>query len=329
MNPFLSPYTTLTQVVQEVQVFNGRLFDSLILARIRNLLHLFLEKIASFLNQDQLSLLKENDSLKEELQLLNQDLKEKINILKILEEEFLATQFNGKSLQVAVHEIKTPLTSVLGFAELLMGQRQGLNEGQLELLQRLYQNAKKQLDIIDSMLDNDVRQSLVAQCKDVELHVLLDQLSANASLQAKKKNLHFYALIDDDIPLILFTDEIKLQSLLSNLLSNAVKYTDEGEVRFEVTLNESSALLFQVSDSGRGIALQDQESIFRFFERGSNTQKVPGIGVGLALCKEIANVLGGNLHLSSPGIHQGSTFTLRLPIQVKQKLPPLLAKLLK
>src|SRR5207245_8201076 len=147
--------------------------------------------------------------------------------------------------------------------------------------------------------------------------------------EADNRSLSFDVKMDTSLGRSLVTDVKRLQQVLKNLLSNAFKFTEHGGVRLNVSVAQSgwstehpvlqtagAVVAFEVCDSGIGIPLEKQKIIFEAFQQAdaSTSRKYGGTGLGLAICRELASLLGGEIHLrSSPGV--GSAFTLYLPIK--------------
>jgi len=147
---------------------------------------------------------------------------------------------------------------------------------------------------------------------------------------AEKKNIELTWQADEQLP-SLFQDPGKIQQILNNLLSNAIKFTPEGgRVRVEVVPAEGENFELIVIDTGIGIRLEDQESIFEKFRQGKSipgqvdtlTREFEGTGLGLSIIRELSKLLGGEVRLESE-FGNGSTFTVRLPIKIEHQLQPM------
>jgi DNA-binding response OmpR family regulator/two-component sensor histidine kinase len=211
------------------------------------------------------------------------------------------------------HEFRTPLTIILGMAELIQNQPKAwLAEG-LEKIQRngvlLLQLVNQLLDI--SRLDAGLMQQVNWQQGDVLpfLRYLYESFSSYA--KSKGINMEFSTNLPE---LWMDYDPDKLQKIVSNLLSNALKFTPAGgSVYLQVSLNPKSHLLIEVQDTGPGIVEQDLPHIFKRFVRGENALEYQGIGIGLALTKELVQVLGGQIKVDSKS-GEGASFKVALPI---------------
>ncbi len=278
-------------------------------------------------------------TVQDELRQLNTDLDGKVDELaqvnlrlyemNKLKDEFLATMS---------HELRTPLNSILGFSDVL-GQAPNLNDRQSRYVKNIQTSGKNLMTLINDVLDLAKIESGKMELKVVEFslpdlieHQMLAQLP-----MADKKNIDLKSEVDGDIPLLI-QDSGKLQQILSNLLSNAVKFTPEGgRVRINVRmLDEESELIsiaanrmikISVADTGIGIPLDEQEHIFEKFRQGSTipgqrdtmTREFGGTGLGLSIVKELALLMGGDVHLQSE-FGKGSTFTVVLPIVARSEL---------
>lgn len=252
-----------------------------------------------------------NIRLREEIEILRDELKDRESRLALLERENRSMEDKTKNFQIAVHELKTPLTSIIGFSELLLNSKECIDDSHVELLERIHIAGRKQLEIIEQMLHRVNKAEVIKE--PVRFHKLLRNLLANIELTAKEKNLTLDVHITKDVPETIRTDQFKLERILTNLISNAVKYTDEGKIQVRVSMQNETTLVFQIEDSGRGISLHEQRTIFSFLRRGSNIKREEGMGVGLSLSQEMAYLLGGKISVYSEGKDQGSCFTLVLP----------------
>ncbi|HUG42341.1 MAG TPA: MEDS domain-containing protein [Longimicrobiales bacterium] len=214
------------------------------------------------------------------------------------------------------HELRTPLNAIMGYTELLTREVPGpISEAQRHHLERITAGSRHLLDLIDEVLDlsrvEAGRIELRPEACD-GARLALDTV-ALVEPQARERELDLVAHIPDE-PLPLRTDAPRVRQILLNLLSNAVKFTDTGSVTLEVVVEEEG-LIFRVSDTGVGIDAAELEAIFDPFHRARSpgTGIRPGAGLGLAVSRRLAALLGGALSVeSTPG--RGSTFTLTLPL---------------
>jgi signal transduction histidine kinase len=211
------------------------------------------------------------------------------------------------------HEVRTPLNGILGMNQLL--EQSGLSESQQEFSNSIRNSARHLLTIVEQLLDLSVVESDRDEARNEQFspsEVVADVIRSK-QLQAKQKGLQLSCHMDTSIPAVIESDATRLRQVLSNVLDNAIKYTAEGFVKLQVR-REPGHLLLQVSDSGPGIDIADQQHIFDNFFRGNHDDSNPtsGIGLGLAICKKLLRKIGGDIRLESrPG--EGSTFYIRFP----------------
>ncbi|WP_062235579.1 hybrid sensor histidine kinase/response regulator [Aureimonas sp. N4] len=210
------------------------------------------------------------------------------------------------------HELRTPLNAVLGYAQLLE-QDTAIPQAKLGGIKTIRRSAEHLSGLIDGLLDISKIETgrLQLQRGEVRLGDFLAQLVDMFRLQASAKGLEFRFTRPETLPEVVRTDEKRLRQILINLLSNAVKYTEAGSVGFDVAYRSQVAII-TVSDTGPGIPPLELERIFEPFERGSAAQgKAPGLGLGLTITRLLANLMGGDIKVSSaPG--KGSRFEVRV-----------------
>ncbi|MCX4789806.1 MULTISPECIES: HAMP domain-containing protein [unclassified Streptomyces] len=298
-----------------------------------------------------------NAELEEKAELLaqqNRDIEVKNTEIEdarqVLEEraEQLAVSMRYKSEFLAnmSHELRTPLNSLLILAKLLADNAEGnLSPKQVEFAETIHGAGSDLLQLINDILDltkveagkMDVSPTRIA------LVQLVDYVEATFRPLTAEKGLDFSVRVSPELPATLHTDEQRLLQVLRNLLSNAVKFTDSGVVELVIrpagedvpnaireqlleagSLRDADAdlIAFSVTDTGIGIASSKMLVIFEAFKQadGTTSRKYGGTGLGLSISREIARLLGGEIHAASePG--RGSTFTLYLPLHPSE-LPP-------
>ena len=227
-----------------------------------------------------------------------------------------ANRAKSEFLAVMSHELRTPLNAIAGYVELLdMGLRGPVTEAQREDLARIRRSQQHLLRMINDVLNfARIEAGRVAfDIADVPVDATLADLEALIEPQVRAKELRFrYRGCDPAVTVR--ADRDKLQQIVLNLLSNAVKFTDAGgEILLDCDVREGEVAI-QVCDTGRGIAPGKLEAIFEPFvqlEIGP-TRRTEGAGLGLAISRELARSMGGELSVTSR-LGQGSIFTLRLP----------------
>jgi signal transduction histidine kinase/HAMP domain-containing protein len=226
-------------------------------------------------------------------------------------------QFKRRFLTNMSHELRTPLTNVLGFSRLMLKQRDvSLSEQQREDLQIIHNNGQHLLGLINDLLDvSQIEAGLMElQFKEFNLADLIHSVMATASALVRDKDVVLREVVSPDLP-SLQADPSRIRQTLLHLLANAAKFTDEGEIVVHAW-SDNGNVLVSISDTGVGIAPEDQERIFERFEQGilENGRRPEGAGLGLALCKEFVEMHGGRIRLESE-VGKGSTFVLSLPVR--------------
>jgi signal transduction histidine kinase/DNA-binding NarL/FixJ family response regulator len=209
------------------------------------------------------------------------------------------------------HEIRSPLNAIYGYAQLL--EREDAIPP-VEAGGVIRRSAEHLANLVEGLLDISRIESGVLKLRQdvVRLPALLDHIADMFRMQAAAKGLSFAYSVEGRLPAFVRTDENRLRQILINLLSNAIKYTHSGGATLTVRYRSQTALV-DVADTGIGIAPEDLERIFEPFERGSSPEAAmqPGIGLGLAITRVLARILGGEVSASSE-VGRGSSFRLQL-----------------
>ncbi len=209
------------------------------------------------------------------------------------------------------HEVRTPLNSIFGYAQLLERGIAGPSDNAIRVIRR---SAEHMTSLIDGLLDiSKIENGLLRLNRDtVHFTEFLDQIVDMFRPHAGAKGIEFRYTRPDNVPTWVYADQKRLRQILINLLSNAVKYTEKGFVHLTVR-SRSQVVEFEIVDSGIGIEPQDLERVFQPFERGHapNVRSVPGTGLGLTITKLLTEIMGGEIVVQSkPGT--GTTFSVRL-----------------
>ncbi|MDD5297082.1 MAG: ATP-binding protein [Rhodocyclaceae bacterium] len=224
-----------------------------------------------------------------------------------------ANRTKSEFLASVSHELRTPLNGILGFSELLESEAREESHGQYA--RTIRESGQHLLKVVNDLLDLSKieagRMELVPE--SISLRPLLQDVAALHRAEAESKHLALGLSLADDLPDTLYADPVRLRQILNNLLNNAVKFTDRGRVELVVGTHQER-VLFRVRDTGCGIPAEQHELIFEKFRQAETftTRSRGGTGLGLALARELAQMMGGQVSLTSaPG--QGSEFTLELP----------------
>jgi signal transduction histidine kinase len=234
----------------------------------------------------------------------------------------LASQHKSQFLANMSHELRTPLNAVLGYAELLLDGIYGeVPDKARGVLERVQSNGKHLLGLINDVLD-------LSKIEAGQLRLSLDAYALGGVVQtvvaateslANAKGLKLKAVVHDGLPTGV-GDERRLAQVFLNLVGNAIKFTDQGGVEISAGLRDGHFDV-AVSDTGPGIAPEDQARIFEEFQQVDNTstRKKGGTGLGLAISRRIVAMHGGALSVESQ-VGRGSTFRVSLPIKVERQL---------
>ena len=235
-----------------------------------------------------------------------------------------ATEAKSHFLANMSHEIRTPLTSLLGTTEVLMDTE--LDPLQTKFVATMSRSGERLLALINDILDFSKMEAGMARADvlPVDVGALVREVAALLSAAAESKGLEFEVTVDPRLPLLLTGDAARLVQVLTNLVDNAVKFTETGWVRLSVSCagpaTRPALVRFVIEDSGIGISEEHLEGVFESFSQAdpSITRRYGGTGLGLALTKQLVDLMGGSIEVvSTPAA--GSTFTVVLPLMVEPK----------
>ncbi|MBW4541269.1 MAG: response regulator [Myxacorys chilensis ATA2-1-KO14] len=230
-----------------------------------------------------------------------------------------ANHVKDEFLAVLSHELRSPLNPILGWCRLLQTRR--LDEGRVaEALATIERNAKLQTQLIDDLLDVSriLRGKLSLAVMPVDLNYVIKSAIETGRLAAEAKAIKLETVLQPEV--IVMGDPARLQQVVWNLLSNAVKFTPSGN-RVEVRLSQIDAdAQIQISDTGRGINTEFLPHVFDYFQQqdSATTRKFGGLGLGLAIVRQLVESHGGTVQAESGGEGQGAMFTVHLPILTVQ-----------
>ncbi|HEX9145781.1 MAG TPA: ATP-binding protein [Candidatus Binatia bacterium] len=222
------------------------------------------------------------------------------------------------------HELRTPVSAIIGYCEVLLN-RDVRADGR-DVLERLMHNGQDLSQLMDNLLDFSRIEAggVLMQLEMIKLKEILQGLELMGRRIIRERPIDFRVNIDSKIDTV-ETDPKKLQQILINLLTNAIKFTHRGAIEVTVKAEDEQGLLeIAVADTGIGIKAEDQEVIFEDFRQldGSSTRQYGGTGVGLAVCRKLAESLGGKIRVASEfGV--GSVFSLLLPLKTQSLTPRL------
>ena len=277
---------------------------------IGKLAHTFNE-MSQNLQASQAEMLLKNQQLEQQTVALMES-KEAADVASAAKSEFLANMS---------HELRTPLNGVLGYAQIL-GRSPTLSSKERDGINIIYQCGSHLLTLINDVLDLSKIEARKLDLYPTPLHfpALLQSVVEMCRIKAEQKGVEFVYQPSDRLPEGIKADDKRLRQVLINLLGNAIKFTDEGSVTLRVDVidlsSESASLLFQVIDTGVGIAAADAENLFKAFEQvGDQKKQSEGTGLGLAISQRIVQLMDGEIQLTSQ-LGKGSEFffTVDVPL---------------
>jgi signal transduction histidine kinase len=226
-------------------------------------------------------------------------------------------------VSIASHQLRTPLTAIRGFAELMRDGSYGpIPDKFLEPLAHIEESVQNMAMTINDFLNVSRIESGTMQYDPTifSLHELTERIWGELKQYAEKRNLRLLFEPKTFSPLMVEADEGKVRQILQNLIDNSIKYTPDGTVTIELELLAGNLATVSIVDTGIGMSLDTQKIIFDKFVRASNanTVNIYGTGLGLYIAKEMAEAMHGRVTASSWGEGQGSTFTLTLPLTDKK-----------
>lgn len=269
------------------------------------------------LEEQEIRLEDQNETLGiQNLELETQRQQLQLQNLQLLEAARLKSQF----LATMSHELRTPMNSIIGFSQLMLRRQASLTGKQVDMMERILNNSKHLLTLIDEILDLSKIEAgrLDLKIETFNLVTLVNSTVEELRCLADEKQLTLEINTNIKNPNTV-NDSFRLRQILVNLLSNAIKFTEHGTIELEVKeTTTDNQFIFIVKDTGIGIAPDNLNHIFEEFRQvdQSLTKKYPGTGLGLAITKSLVELMKGNIRVESQ-LGQGSTFFFELPRYVE------------
>jgi signal transduction histidine kinase len=229
----------------------------------------------------------------------------------------VASQHKSEFLANMSHELRTPLNAIIGFSEVLSERMFGeLTEKQDEYLEDIHASGQHLLSLINDILDLSKIEAgkMELELSDFDLPMTIDNALMLVRERAARRGIELHQTVDERLGQIQ-GDERKIRQVVLNLLSNAIKFTPEGGHIAVGARPVNGSIEVSVSDTGVGIAPEDQNAVFEEFRQvGTADKKVEGTGLGLALSRKFIELHGGKIWVKSQ-VGQGSTFTFTVPVR--------------
>ncbi|MCL2721971.1 MAG: ATP-binding protein [Treponema sp.] len=237
-----------------------------------------------------------------------------------------ANRSKSNFLAIMSHEIRTPLNAIIGIAQIEMQDR-GLHDGQMAAYEKIHSSGNNLLGIINDILDMSKIETGKLDFITMEYNVpnlINDAVQLNI-VRIGSKPIEFKLEINENLPIKLYGDELRLKQILNNLLSNAIKYTEKGQIKLSVDyeiIPNSVTLCFTVEDTGQGIKTEDKIRLFseylRFNEEANRSTE--GTGLGLNITKKLVEMMNGTISVESE-YGKGSLFTVKIKQDMVNYLP--------
>ncbi|ELS03351.1 signal transduction histidine kinase [Xenococcus sp. PCC 7305] len=255
---------------------------------------------------------------------LAKSIKEASKARKVAEQ---ANQAKSTFLANMSHELRTPMNAIIGYSEMLHEEAEDLGqEDFIPDLQKIHSAGKHLLSLINDILDLSKIEAgrMELYLESFEIDTLLEDVVATVQPLVEKNHNKLKLIVADDLPSI-FADMTKVRQSLFNLLSNASKFTENGTVTLKIKrylAQDEDWIQFQVHDTGIGMTKNQMARLFKAFTQAdaSTTRKYGGTGLGLTITQRFCQMMGGDIYVESE-VNHGTTFTIKLPVQVQKATP--------
>ncbi|AFY99289.1 hybrid sensor histidine kinase/response regulator [Calothrix sp. PCC 6303] len=229
-----------------------------------------------------------------------------------------ASQLKNKFLATISHELRTPMSSIIGFSQFLLRPKYGdLTPSQRDMVKRILDNGKHLLNLLNEVLDFSKLESgdFYLKLQIVNLSLIVSSVVAELSSLAEAKKLKL-KVSDSLHNSMIYNDPLRTRQILMNLISNAIKFTNQGIVQIELREVDTSMIAITVTDTGIGIKAEDLPNIFDVFHQvdQSTTRPYSGTGLGLAIVNSLVSMMGGTITVNSE-VNKGSSFRVEFPRQ--------------
>ncbi len=267
-----------------------------------------------------------NIELEQKTEALEQKNKE-VQAAKILVEQKttqleISSKYKSEFLANMSHELRTPLNSLLILSQdLAANNLKNLTTEQVESSEVIYRSGHDLLTLINEVLDLSKIEAgkMSLNISKLSIEEIVKNLYLDFRHQAEKKNLAFKIFNDSNLPTFIITDKQRLEQVLRNIVANAIKFTTSGGVEINLIKSDDN-LCIKIKDSGIGISVAEQSSIFEPFHQADSgtSRKYGGTGLGLSISRDLIKLLEGEISLESKPT-EGSTFTITIPLSISNK----------
>ncbi len=232
-----------------------------------------------------------------------------------------ALKVKSEFMANVTHELRTPVNGILGNTLELLNREEDASK--LNLLRMIERGCRDMNAIINNVLDFSKLEAgkFTLEAREFEFRKMIDYVISNHKPRFTEKGLDFSVSVSPDIPEYVVGDELRIVQVLNNLISNAYKFTSIGAVHVEMIKTARAGnrieLFFMVIDSGIGIAKADQDKLFKSFSQvdASISRKYGGTGLGLNICKQLVELMGGDIHVEST-VGKGTTFSFQIWVEL-------------
>jgi PAS domain S-box-containing protein len=230
----------------------------------------------------------------------------------------VASEAKSKFLASMSHEIRTPMNAIIGMSDLM--RTDNLDALQQSFFADIKAMSKALLQIINDILDISKIEAGKMEIRPIHFNLqeLCENIRSLSRFTAESKDLAFRYSFDENIPRIIYGDDVRIRQVITNIVNNAIKYTKEGYVDFSVGGEKKDGrdyIIFRVKDTGIGIKREDFPKLFGTFQQldGDSNRGIMGTGLGLSITKNLVTLMGGEIDFESE-YGAGSVFTIRLPL---------------
>ncbi|WP_051908824.1 ATP-binding protein [Candidatus Odyssella acanthamoebae] len=246
---------------------------------------------------------------------------------RTIEEAEKTSQTKSKFIASLNHELRTPLSGIMGMANVLSAT--DLDENQRSYVHTILSSTQMLLTLVNDILDVSKIASgkLELERVDFDLYSVMANIKNILTPLAAAKDISLFYTLDESVPQYLVGDQVRLQQILINLINNAIKFTNIGEINITVKRHqldpEKVSLLFRITDTGIGISPDIIPSLFQDFTQASpsTVRTHGGTGLGLSICKKLVTLMGGDIGVQST-IGKGSTFWFTIPFPIADTPQP-------